>query len=302
MLTDDLERLLCLLDVKLNAVGLCEVAPGWRLKLPPKKDVLVHYIMTGEGALKTEGGAIVSFRPNTLIFIPPGHGQELSENASSAQCMDWQDTAHSFGEGMIRLQAGEDPRVVSACGVMSPECGGLQLFEHLREPLAEDVSEHPEVGSAFELMLHEFNTPRLGTRALCEALMKQALLVALRLQIERGDLGVLPLSHLTDPRLVRALVHMLENPARDYALGDLAEISGMSRSLFADRFSQGFGRPPMDLLRTIRLRRAVSLLRETSLPIHVIATSVGFGSRSYFSRAFRAEFGTDPTTLRTAAR
>lgn len=301
MIADDLERLLCLLDVKLNAVGLCEVSSGWRLRLPPKKDVLVHYILKGEGALRTEGGATLPFGPDMLIFIPPGLGQELSGNGSNPQCMDWQDTARSFGEGMIRLQAGEVAQVVSACGVISPECGGLHLFEHLSEPLAEGMSEHPEVGSAFQLMLREFEMPRLGTRALSEALMKQALVVALRLQIERGDPRILPLSHLTDPRLVKALVQMLADPARDYSLEELAGISGMSRSLFADRFSDGFGRPPMELLKTIRLQRALGLLRETKLPIRVVAMAVGFGSRSYFSRAFRAAFGTDPTTLRARA-
>lgn len=302
LLAENLERLLCLLDVRLNAVGLCQVSTGWRLKLPPKKDVLVHYILKGEGILRMPHGAAVPFRPDTLIFIPPGLAQELSQTGFEFQCMDWKDTAHSFGEGMVRLEAGGEHVVASACGVISAECGGLKLFEHLREPLAENVSEHPEVGSAFELMLREFQTPRFGSRALSEALMKQALLVALRLQIERADPRIVPLGHLADPRLVKALVQMLESPAREYELEDLARISGMSRSLFSERFTEAFGRPPMVLLKNIRLRRAASLLRETNLPIQIVSTSVGFGSRSYFSRAFRAEFGMDPKTMRQSAR
>jgi AraC-like DNA-binding protein len=40
------------------------------------------------------------------------------------------------------------------------------------------------------------------------------------------------------------------------------------------------------------------LLASTDLPLKVIAASVGYKSRSYFTRAFTAFFGSDPTTYR----
>jgi transcriptional regulator GlxA family with amidase domain len=113
---------------------------------------------------------------------------------------------------------------------------------------------------------------------------------------------LLPLVGHRDPRLVRALLDLMEDPAREHTLKELASASGMSRSLFAERFAEAFERPPMDLLKQIRLHRAANLLRSTSLPVQVVGMTVGYASRSYFSRAFRAAYGRDPKTFRESAR
>jgi AraC family transcriptional regulator, activator of mtrCDE len=120
--------------------------------------------------------------------------------------------------------------------------------------------------------------------------------------VERGELSLLSLPGLRDARLTKALLEMLENPAREHSLEELARTSGMSRSLFAERFSQAFHRPPIDMLKQVRLHRAANLLRNTRLPIQIVAMTVGYSSRSYFSRAFRAAYGTDPKTFREQAR
>jgi AraC-like DNA-binding protein len=72
----------------------------------------------------------------------------------------------------------------------------------------------------------------------------------------------------------------------------------MSRASFAERFSQVYAQTPMDFVQEVRLRIAARLLTTTDLPIKVIASSIGYASRSYFSRAFRAAYGADPKTFR----
>jgi AraC family transcriptional regulator, activator of mtrCDE len=299
-----LERLLCLLEVRLHAIGLCEVAPGWRLGLPCPEGVLVHFILAGDGRLRPDGGSEVPFRPGSLIFLHPQCGaHELIEGEGSAGTASWESAAFPLGEGMISFRAGDErAAMVSACGIISADCGGIDLFERLREPVTEDISGERAVVAAFELMAREFRSPLFGTRAIAEALMKQCLILALRAQMKRGEINLLSLGGSGDPRLMKALLEMLENPARDHSLDELARISGMSRSLFAERFSEAFHRPPMDLLKQVRLHRAANLLRTTQLPIQIVALTVGYASRSYFSRAFRAAYGTDPKSFREQAR
>jgi AraC-like DNA-binding protein len=72
----------------------------------------------------------------------------------------------------------------------------------------------------------------------------------------------------------------------------------MSRSAFAERFSAVLGRPPIEFLKEVRLRRAAQLLEMTDLPVKVVAGSVGYSSRSYFSRAFKELYGTYPANFR----
>lgn len=123
-----------------------------------------------------------------------------------------------------------------------------------------------------------------------------------RIRVERGELSLLPLGGIRDRRLLKALLAMVERPAEDHSVDELARLSGMSRSLFAERFAEAFERPPIDLLRQVRLHRAANLLRSTKLPIQVIAIAVGYTSRSYFTRAFRLAYGADPRSFRDSSR
>ena len=55
----------------------------------------------------------------------------------------------------------------------------------------------------------------------------------------------------------------------------------------------------IDFLMKVRLRLAAHLLTTTDLPVKLVAKSIGYSSRSYFSRAFRAAYGQDPASFRT---
>lgn len=302
MNTAVIDRLLCQLDVRMHALALCEVSRGTRLKLPPMEAVLVHYILQGHGVLTGDDGVTVSFSPETLIFLPPGCGHDIGERGDEAELVVWKNVAVPLGDGMMSFAAGAEAGIVSACGTISADCQGLDPFAQLREPAVEALPDDQTVRSAFYSILREFRDPRFGTKPLAEALMKQCLILALRNQVERGETTLLPLVGGRDPRLVRALLALMEDPAREHTVDELASASGMSKSLFAERFSEAFERPPMDLLKQIRLHRAANLLRSTTLPVQVIGMTVGYASRSYFSRAFRAAYGRDPRTFREEAR
>ena len=290
-----------MLDVRLNAVGLCQVGDQTRLDLPAKDDVLIHFVLKGRGNITLADGSAFELRGGMLVFVPPGIGQELSACSKPEHVVSWRTAARPVADGMIRLQTDTGHSLVSACGLISADCAGFELFNALREPVAVDVTGYPGMVASFELMAREFERPRLGTRALAEALMKQALVVAMREQFERGDFRVLHLA-IADPRLLKVLTAMLEQPAAAHDLHTLSGISGMSRSLFIERFTATFGLPPVHLLKEIRLRRAADLLRNTDLPVQVISLAVGYDSRSYFSRAFRSVHGVSPRVYRELIR
>ena len=72
----------------------------------------------------------------------------------------------------------------------------------------------------------------------------------------------------------------------------------MSRSSFAEHFKTTFGRGPMELVKEVRLRQAARLLLTTDSSIKRVARNVGYTSRSYFTRAFTATYGTSPADYR----
>ena len=103
---------------------------------------------------------------------------------------------------------------------------------------------------------------------------------------------------LEDPRLGRAVHAMQGAPEHAFTLPELADVAGMSRSVFAVRFARALAQPPIQYLKTLRLSHAATLLRRTDLPIKGIASRVGYSSRSSFTRAFIAHHGVAPHDYR----
>jgi YesN/AraC family two-component response regulator len=73
-----------------------------------------------------------------------------------------------------------------------------------------------------------------------------------------------------------------------------AEI-GMSRTKLYNKVKGITGQPIGDFIRTIRLRRAAALMMQRDLSLTDIMYSVGIQTQSYFSKAFKQEFGKSPT-------
>jgi transcriptional regulator GlxA family with amidase domain len=154
----------------------------------------------------------------------------------------------------------------------------------------------------FELMITELAEPAMGSHAVAETLMKAFLVLMLRRHSQNGQASSSVFAMLSDPRLARAMINVLARPEQPHTLESLAAAAGMSRTVFADRFREVFAQSPNEFILEFRLKFAARLLNTTDLPIKTIAVSVGYSSRSYFSRAFRAAYATDPSAYREANR
>jgi len=99
---------------------------------------------------------------------------------------------------------------------------------------------------------------------------------------------------LRDPQIGRALALLHARPTDEWTAETLALEVGMSRSVFAERFTSLVGHPPMHYLALWRMHVAAQQLREGQGSVAQIAFEVGYGSEAAFSRAFKRQFGTSP--------
>lgn len=70
---------------------------------------------------------------------------------------------------------------------------------------------------------------------------------------------------------------------------------GMSRGCFYKKILQITGKTPIEFIRTIRMKRAAQLLRESQLNISEIAYAVGINRPKSFAQYFKDEFGELPS-------
>ena len=91
---------------------------------------------------------------------------------------------------------------------------------------------------------------------------------------------------------------ILKNPAKNYSLEQLSAQSGLSQAKLQDGFKFLYTRTVTEYIRHIRLESARNLIRTTDLNISQIVYTIGFTSRSYFSKIFKEKFGITPNEFK----
>ena len=261
---------------------------------------MFHFVLQGTGVLHGPDGQSHQLKSLNLALVPEGVPHTLECGTKAASVLNIQ--GPPAGAGVVRLVAGsgESADLQVACGMVKVSYGdSLGLFQRMREIAVADLAGYPQARVAFESILSEQGGTRQGSVALTQALMSQCLIYFLRSVSEESQSPLPWLLALEDPSLGRALDLIFEDPSTSHTVDSLADAANMSRSMFAERFHRAFGCPPITFLHDMRLRRAAVLLRQsTELSTERVAYRVGFRSRSHFSQAFKAHFGTSPAGFR----
>jgi AraC-like DNA-binding protein len=90
----------------------------------------------------------------------------------------------------------------------------------------------------------------------------------------------------------------LYRPTEAWTLDGLARGVGLSRSVFAERFTAMMNAPPMHYLSNWRLQLAARLLEAQGTSIAQAAAAVGYESEAAFNRAFKKLVGLPPGAWR----
>lgn len=106
-------------------------------------------------------------------------------------------------------------------------------------------------------------------------------------------------SHIAVDLVASILCTRLAEPL---TVPDLAAEVGISQNYLARQFRSRYGSTIPHFLLQQRVDAARDLLRNTDIPIHVIATRVGLGNPQYFNKQFRRLAGISPSTWRNEAR
>lgn len=294
-----LNKLLSNLSVHVDPFAICTLSEGWRLHLPGPPGVLFHFVMEGGGVLYGPRSDAHPIAPLYLAVVPAGakHALESSGDIRDELRID----APPAGEQVCEIVAGSSdrPDLIVGCGIVKVRYGpSLDLFSHLHDVLAVDLSSIPEARVAFEGIFAEQSQAIAGSDAMTAALMTQCLIHLFRRLPSQGEDALPWLIGLQDERMGRVVDMILDDPGADYTVDSLAAIAAMSRSAFAERFAESFGRSPMSFVNHVRMQRAAEMLAVDNSSVDEIAKTVGYSSRSHFSRAFKDHSGLPPNAFR----
>ncbi|MCA2998488.1 MAG: AraC family transcriptional regulator [Rhodocyclaceae bacterium] len=146
------------------------------------------------------------------------------------------------------------------------------------------------------LLFTETERVRCGQRLLANRLFEVLLLQLLRWLLDHpGAAGMTKglIYGLAHPKLARALTAMHDRPGAAWALEQMAQTAGMSRSAFAAEFKLQLGISPAEYLLRWRVSLAQSMLLAGS-SIKLVSEKLGYASAASFSRAFVQSVGVSP--------
>lgn len=152
-----------------------------------------------------------------------------------------------------------------------------------------------------ELLAAEAGRDGPGQEAYLDRLLDLLLIAVLRTWFDSENAP--PWWHAEqDPVVGQALRLIYNNPAHPWTVANLAAAVDSSRAVFARRFTELVGEPPIAFLTGWRLALAADLLCSSKATIAAVAKQVGYATPFALSSAFKRAYGVSPNTHRAAAR
>jgi DNA-binding response OmpR family regulator len=110
--------------------------------------------------------------------------------------------------------------------------------------------------------------------------------------LQPNDISITPL----DEKFLNRAIEVVEKYMDDenFDLIELREEMNMTRSTLFRKLHALTGQSPTEFIRTIRLKRAASLLKQNFGNVTQVSYEVGFSNPSYFNRSFKKFYGVSP--------
>ena len=112
----DLDSLLDLLDVRLDAFAMCEIDRSCSLACPPMDSILLHFVLEGEGAVECEHGRY-ELRPGRVILVPRRTAKRIEGPGPILTVID-ADQGCPLAAGLVKFRASASgvPGLILGCG------------------------------------------------------------------------------------------------------------------------------------------------------------------------------------------
>lgn len=280
-------------SVRLSGERIVAYAPSRTFSIGFADVGSLHIIEEGELMLRIDGDPHVKrISRGDFVLLPRGDPHYISDAGKRAQAIEpagaaendapeparWLCGTFTIGDPQGSHLLGSLPAVIILRGARGPALEGLEV--------------------ARRMLVLEMQSPSQGSAVMVARILDLIFIQIMRAWAAGTDAEPNWLAGAFDPQIGLALSAIHGDPGHDWTVEELARACNLSRSAFAARFVARVGKPPATYLAHVRLDAATDLLRDSSLPVALIAQNVGYASEAAFSRAFKNRYGTPPTRWR----
>ncbi|WP_111639536.1 AraC family transcriptional regulator [Marinomonas shanghaiensis] len=271
-----------------------------------KKLAYFHFIGQGSALLRTRNGTVQQLACGDAVLIPCAGAHDLySEEGVSLCSIDTFETVplcdatSEISACNLDICRSKDNFIFSCA--MEFDLGWLHPLAHLKPEVMhiETVPDYdPQIPTILDVMTKELMAKRPGYGVILTRLADVIAAAILRRWVESGCNVCGWVEAMRDAKLSQVLSALHRDPGRQWTVADMAHEMGVSRSVFAERFTELTHSTPQQYLSNLRMRLASQWISRDNLPLDDIADRLGYGSVASFSRAFKRMTGTSPGAIR----
>lgn len=286
------------------------LSPPFGIRFPSENLARFHFVARGRAHIQSPDGRLMRLGCGDAVLLPRGAEHALVSTPDALVRDFCQFTTEPLCPGVCSVDVRSDTVCRSNdalifSGRMEFE---LETFHPLVSlmpdvmPVSAFLDRQPEIRHLLDAMDVEMAGGRAGSAGILARLSEVIAASIVRDWVEATDGSHGWLAALHDQRLGNVLAALHRDPTRDWTLADMAELMGSSRSVFAERFTDATGVPPLRYLSAIRMHLATQWLGRDSLPIEEVAHRLNYNSQAAFSRAFKKFVGYPPGEAKRRAR
>ena len=264
-----------------------------------------HIVADGKCWVQVAGATQpVELVAGDFVVVPRGDAHIMRDSARS--------TILDFFE-LAKRSAPDNKGVFRAGGngaVTKLVCGGMQFDNGPTDPLLVVLPplihvKGKGVGATWlratvSQVLEELDSSSAGAQIVvtrfADILFIKAVRTYFEQNIDTAQYGWL--AAIRDPHIGLALAQLHARPQEAWTVASLGRQVGLSRSVFAEKFAQLVGEPPLRYLKRLRLNAAAIRLRSTNDKLSAIAADAGYDSAAAFMKAFKRHLGKTPGEYR----
>lgn len=267
--------------------------------------MLAYAVIQGQCVLKHADHESMLLKQGDLVVLPsatPHHILGIKAGLSDCPSINDYFAEHSHKTVVMGHKNDHAPcfilviRAKLDIQMAKPLLNALPQLLHIEHILGDNAPEWLQIGLHFLALERQSLKP--GRDKILDHLVSILLIECVRDYIMNLQDANNWLNALSHPELSHALSALHKRPDHPWTVESLAEQCCMSRSKFAQTFTQVVGETPLAYLQQHRLRLAAQYLRDGALSVQKIAHLVGYTSETAFSQSFKKQFGLTPSQYR----
>jgi AraC family transcriptional activator of mtrCDE len=304
---DTLSGLAPLLRVRPELQQLCRFGAQWSSDHSSEAEgwAPFHFVTHGTCVIELSGRSI-PLSAGDVAVLPRGSRHSVRGPTTPAGARGpFGIRSSSLGAVDLKSNTDGEPETKLVCGRLYFELAQYNLvLAALPEAIVVSGAASGSVASRLLMLMsaiqEELESAEAGAAAIATDLASALFVAIVRIHLKNGcNNGLFGL--LAHQQAGRAVVAMLDDPAKSWTLDELAARANASRASLVRMFRRIAQLTPLTFLTELRLDLARCKLSTTARPIAAVAYQVGYSSESAFSRAFQRRFGMRPSESRAGA-